>query len=255
MGCSGSKQPAGEPSKEVKVVDTVPEPATREPATTQEADPAKAEASNAEASNAEASNAEASNAVASNAEDSNAVASNAVASNAEAERPVESIATTLPEFEWTELNEPARLGQTAVLKELLAKGAAEGPSLATALRWALAWGGLNNDWEPAQLLLEARPQLKTDYGAIPQEALACFRKIAETASPSPFYLTQAAMLASQSPPPAPPVATITKVLDLAEPDQDKTLTFAPPGPGEDLGPIVVESAFPTNPGCMCMTWS
>jgi hypothetical protein len=92
-------------------------------------------------------------------------------------------ASKLPEFEFTELNEPARLGQSDNLKLLLASGADKDAKLATALRWALAWGALNNNWEPASILLDARPQLKQDYGATPEDALLFFRNLAATATP------------------------------------------------------------------------
>lgn len=87
-------------------------------------------------------------------------------------------AIKLPEFEWTELNEPARLGQSDKLKLLLANGDDKDAKLGTALRWALSWGALNNDWEPARILLDSRPQLKQDYGATPEDALFCFRNMA-----------------------------------------------------------------------------
>jgi len=93
------------------------------------------------------------------------------------------LATKLPEFEWTKLNEPARLGQSDNLKLLLSSGADKDAKLATALRWALSWGALNNDWEPARVLLDARPQLKQEYGATPEDALLCFRDLAAAATP------------------------------------------------------------------------
>lgn len=93
------------------------------------------------------------------------------------------LATKLPEFEWTELNEPARLGQSDKLKLLLSSDAAKNSTLATAFRWALSWGALNNDWEPACILLDARPQLKQEYGATPEDALLCFRNMAAAAIP------------------------------------------------------------------------
>lgn len=92
------------------------------------------------------------------------------------------LAIKLPEFEWTELNEPARLGQSDKLKLLLASGVDKDAKLATALRWALSWGALNDDWEPARILLDARPQLKQDYGATPEDALFCFRNMAAAAT-------------------------------------------------------------------------
>jgi len=92
-------------------------------------------------------------------------------------------ASKLPEFEFTELNEPARLGQSDKLRTLLASGADKDAKLATALRWALAWGALNHNWEPASILLDARPQLKQEYGATPEDALLFFRNMALTATP------------------------------------------------------------------------